>query len=241
METPQVSVIIPTLNAGTTLQNCLESLLAQRVSIEVLLCDGGSIDNTLTIAKQFKELIICSSSADTGIYDAMNRGIDHARGEWLMFMGADDELASASALANMLAECPYNCDLMIGKVRNLPPRHRLVKEWYVAQWNSAIYTRNIVHHQGVLYRKSIFENYRYPTDLNVFGDYHLNLHLFLNSKKACLTQVHLSNCASDGRSKRFQGALYLEEWRMKRSVLPFSRRWYQPMVIFMKFLRKRFR
>lgn len=91
-----LSVIIPTYNSENTIEKCLDSLLAQTFKdFEICIIDGGSLDNTLTIATcyrtQFKNIRIVSEP-DEGVYDAMNRGIDFASGKWLYFLGSDDKV-----------------------------------------------------------------------------------------------------------------------------------------------------
>ena len=97
MRSPFFSIIIPTYNSAQTLQVCLDSLLVQSFQqIEVLLVDGGSVDDTISIIKQYEPLFSARltylSEKDNGIYDAMNKGIKMARGEWIIFLGSDDKL-----------------------------------------------------------------------------------------------------------------------------------------------------
>ncbi|MEZ4858033.1 MAG: glycosyltransferase family 2 protein [Flavobacteriaceae bacterium] len=88
------SIIIPTFNSEETIVACLESIEQQKFdSVEILIMDGLSLDDTVAIANSFKERLpdlVVVSEKDSGIYDAMNKGIDLAQGEWLYFMGSDD-------------------------------------------------------------------------------------------------------------------------------------------------------
>ncbi|AOW19504.1 glycosyltransferase family 2 protein [Urechidicola croceus] len=92
----RLSIIIPTYNSEKVLNKALKSIINQSFKdVEVLIIDGLSKDKTLKIAKEFqKEIpsIIIKSEKDNGIYDAMNKGIKLANGEWLFFMGSDDTL-----------------------------------------------------------------------------------------------------------------------------------------------------
>lgn len=87
-----LSIITPTFNAGKTLRETLESVVSQiGDGVEHLLVDAVSSDETLAIAAEFPHLRI-TSERDGGIYDGMNKGARLARGEWLLFLQADDWL-----------------------------------------------------------------------------------------------------------------------------------------------------
>ena len=90
----RISIIIATYNAGKTLGQCLESIIPQKgEEIELIIIDGNSTDNTLSIIKQYQEHIdYYISELDKGIYDAWNKGIIASSANWIMFLGADDEL-----------------------------------------------------------------------------------------------------------------------------------------------------
>jgi len=84
---PYLSIIIPTYNCENTISNCLNSILTQSyVDFEILIIDGASKDTTLEILKKYddKRLKIVSEP-DKGIYDAMNKGLKIANGNWIYF------------------------------------------------------------------------------------------------------------------------------------------------------------
>lgn len=103
-----ISVIIATYNAGKTLNRCLNSISNQlNDNCELLIIDGGSKDNTLDIIKSYGNKVTYTvSEPDKGIYDAWNKGIKQATGDWLMFVGADDELLPGSI--NTYLNCIIN-------------------------------------------------------------------------------------------------------------------------------------
>src|SRR5664279_3345319 len=71
-----VSVIIATFNAEEHIRQCIESIISQREkNLEIVIIDGESRDNTLSIVKEFREKnIVWISEPDKGIYDALNKG-----------------------------------------------------------------------------------------------------------------------------------------------------------------------
>lgn len=238
----QVSVIIPTYHMAAPLEECLRSVFCNEgVTIEVIVCDGAGDEATQAVIAQYEHhSLVYLQEADAGVYDAMNKGIDRSSGEWLYFLGADDQLANKNSLAHLLSGAPNNTRLILGRVKNLPPRHRRVPEWHIPKWGKALLLKNTVHHQGALYHCSLFNNYRYPTDLRILGDYHLNLTLYNSETPAHVTDIHVASCAQGGLSKRFEPSLYREEWRLKRAILPLGSTWWQPLWLIVKYLRKRF-
>lgn len=90
----KISIIIATYNAGKVLQRCLDSIRPQKAEeIELLIIDGKSKDNTVEIIQKNSDIIdYYVSEPDRGIYDAWNKGIKASIGEWVQFLGADDEL-----------------------------------------------------------------------------------------------------------------------------------------------------
>lgn len=105
---PIFTIITPTLNASGTVEEAISSVLAQGVPCEHLVMDGGSSDRTVEIASSFPGCTV-HSGRDRGLYDAMNRGAFFARGEWLVFLQADDWLPDG-ALAAWLEAIKENPD-----------------------------------------------------------------------------------------------------------------------------------
>ena len=115
MATPLFSIIIPTFNAGKTLSFCLDSVLIQSFQdFEILIIDAVSSDNTMSIVEEYaaaNTAITWISEKDKGIYDAMNKSISLAKGEWLYFLGSDDKLYDAEVLKKIMNSLNENHSL----------------------------------------------------------------------------------------------------------------------------------
>ena len=108
---PFFSVIVATRNVSPCLGDCLESLGAQTFrDFEVVIQDALSDDGTLAVAEAMRATLPrlhVESARDTGLYDAWNKAVVRASGEWVLFLGADDRLVDATVLADM-ATCARN-------------------------------------------------------------------------------------------------------------------------------------
>jgi len=102
-----LSVITVTYNAAGGLRRTLESAAAlpaeQRSRMEWILVDGASTDETILVAQESGSFDTIVSEPDAGIYDAMNRGAELARGQWLQFLNAGDTLSQPVDLGPVLA------------------------------------------------------------------------------------------------------------------------------------------
>jgi len=103
MRLPKVSFVIPTLNAGSVLSNCLESIFIQdypKDRIEIIISDGGSSDNTLDIANEFKCKIV-KNPLKTG-ESGKAVGVREAKGEYIALVDSDNILSSKTWLKEMV-------------------------------------------------------------------------------------------------------------------------------------------
>jgi len=104
----KVSIIISVLNARKVLENCIISILNQDYKdFELIIIDGGSVDGTVEILENHSDkLSFWISEKDTGIYNAWNKALLRASGEWICFIGSDDILLPGS-LTKFVAMANY--------------------------------------------------------------------------------------------------------------------------------------
>ena len=117
--TPLVTVVTVTLNAGPALQATMDSVLGQTYPrIESIVIDGGSADGSVALLEARSDrLAAWVSEPDRGIYDAMNKGITLARGEWIIFMNAGDRFAAPDAVEAMMRSAAGQCRLSVWRCR----------------------------------------------------------------------------------------------------------------------------
>ena len=179
-----ISVIIPTYNASNTIDRAILSVLCQTYNnIELIIVDGKSTDQTLDIIRDISSKnnkINWFSERDEGIYDAMNKGIKLAKGEWLYFMGSDDILYSNKVLSNIFEKEDLNGIKFIygNKMTN--------GNWYGGEFDiKRIVTQNI-NHQCIFYHRKLFREIGdYETKSTTAADHLFNMKVFATNEAAC--------------------------------------------------------
>jgi glycosyltransferase involved in cell wall biosynthesis len=184
-----ITIIIPSFNAETYINHCLESLINQSFKdYEILVIDGLSTDNTLSIVKTFStqnDRILSISEKDNGVYDAMNKGIEKASGEWLLFLGSDDQLYDNHVLSGMAAILKLSLsDFVYGNVQIIGDTSWAKDgDIYDGEFSrEKLFGKNICH-QGIFYRRSVFSKLgNYDTDYKTSADWDLNHRCFAFAK-----------------------------------------------------------
>lgn len=116
MNNPLISVVTVSYNAVTTIEKTILSVINQNYSnIEYIVIDGGSIDGTVDIIKKYADKITYwVSEPDKGIYDAMNKGIIVATGEWINFMNTGDTFYNENVFSEIFELNSYTEDVISG-------------------------------------------------------------------------------------------------------------------------------
>jgi len=127
----KISVITITYNAARSLQRTLDSVAAQDYrDIEHLIVDGASADDTLPMAWRYQEKstypVVVQSEPDGGLYDAMNKGLRLASGDYLVFLNAGDALHSSGTLATVAAAAAGRPAVVYGDTAITDPEGRFL-------------------------------------------------------------------------------------------------------------------
>lgn len=173
---PLISIIIPTYNSEKTISESIKSILEQSFdNYEILIMDGISDDHTLNIIKEFNDpRIRIFSEKDSGVYDAMNKGIEKAEGKWLYFLGSDDTLYDKETLKDIE---PFlgNHDLVYGKAYFTFRKIIHGKEY------DRVYLQKIdnICHQAIFYNKNLFIRLgKFNTSFKIWADWDFNIRCF---------------------------------------------------------------
>ncbi len=174
-----ISIIIPTFNSAHTLKMAIESILNQTFrDFEILILDGLSTDTTLVVARKFKDnRIKIYSEKDKGIFDAMNKGIHLAQGEWIYFLGCDDRLYNNKILELITIEIlKTNCDVIYGDIISTKYNGR-----YAGEFDSLKLLSQNISHQSIFLKKNIFKKTGlFNTKYISWADWDHNMKWFLS-------------------------------------------------------------
>lgn len=170
-----ISIIVVCLNAGEELKHTLQSVFMQEnQEYEIILQDGMSADGCVeaalsTCTKEQLDHVQLFREKDEGIYDAMNKALSRASGEYLLFLNTGDYLCDAKTLDLITCEIKNNkADIYYGYLY-----HRALQSYvYPApQINDFTCYRNVPCHQTCIYSRALFEKRGYDLKYNVRADY----------------------------------------------------------------------
>jgi glycosyltransferase involved in cell wall biosynthesis len=174
---PKISIITVTLNAGEFFSRSLKSVIDQKYNnVEYIVIDGGSVDSTLeTLHENESRISYWISEKDSGIYNAMNKGIRHATGDWLYFLGADDVLINC--LSKVAVHLRNSHTIYYGDVY-LPTKNKV----YSGKFSWEMLVHKNINHQSIFYPRQVFEHYQYNLKYPMLADYELNLRCWSERK-----------------------------------------------------------
>ncbi len=160
---PLISVITITYNASATIEPTLMSVATQTFrDYEHIIVDGASSDHTVDIARKFEDVRILSER-DNGLYDAMNKGLDMARGRYVVFLNSGDTFHNKETLSRYAERALLGDDIIFGDTVIVDKyRHIIGKRHLTAP---KVLTRDsfadgmLICHQAFMVRKELAPNY----------------------------------------------------------------------------------
>lgn len=205
LELPTVSIITVVYNGEETLLRTIQSISNQTYqNIEYIIVDGASNDGTSNIIEENKQHIDkVISEPDEGLYDAMNKGLSCATGEYVWFINSGDEIAHPEVLSNIFKNLPcaevYYGNTMIvdkngkeiGWRRLSPPEELTWKDFKKGM---------VVSHQSIIIKKSISRPYQLKYKFS--ADYDWVLYALRKAKTIVNTHQTLSRFLDGGLTKR---------------------------------------
>ena len=175
---PLVTVVTAIFNGQPHVAGCLESVLAQDYpNIEHIVMDGGSTDGTLDVLQQYDDQIASwESKPDKGVNDAWNKALAEAYGDWICFLGVDDELLPGALIAyRTLAANHPRAEYLSSRVRWVHPSgYERIRG---APWAWPEFLRWMcTAHVGSMHRRSLFDRFgTYNLPFGSAADYELLL------------------------------------------------------------------
>ena len=211
MQDFKISLITVTYNAQKTLGRCIESIVSQNYNnIEYIVVDGASTDGTLDILTQYKQHIdFFVSEPDSGIYDAMNKGIAMATGDVVGVLNADDFFTSSDILSNVaLAFTEQRTDVIYGDLNYIKPLGKVARKWKAGKYKPGMFNWGWMPPHPTFYCKRIlFEQYGlYEPQFGTAADYELMLRfIHVHNASAYYINKVMVNMALGGVSNKNYG------------------------------------
>ena len=217
---PKFSIITVTYNAGATLEDTIQSVITQTYrNLEYIIIDGGSKDRTLEIIEQYRphiHKVICEP--DKGLYDAMNKGIKQATGDYICFLNAGDELHEDDTLLLMVHSITESTlpDVLYGETAIVDEEGHFVRMRRLSApehltWKS-FKSGMLVCHQAFFARRDLAE----PFDLRYrfSADFDWCLRIMKKSQTLHNTHLTLIDYLNEGMTTRNHKASLKERFRI---------------------------
>jgi glycosyltransferase involved in cell wall biosynthesis len=207
---PLITVITAVFNGQDCIADCIESVLHQDFpNVEHIILDGNSEDGTVAILRHYENKVaLWLSEPDSGVYDAWNKGLELARGEWIAFLGADDRyLPNAISTYVDLARRVPDAEFLTSRAQlNHPSGYAPV---FGGAWEWPRFSKTMTTiHVGTMHRRSLFERYgKFDTSFLIAGDYEFLLRPRANLRTAftpATTVVMRAGGLSDGTAGLYE-------------------------------------
>lgn len=218
--TPKFSIITVTYNAEAVLEDTIQSVIAQTYHhVEYIIIDGASKDGTLSIINKYKERIKqIVSEPDRGLYDAMNKGMKLATGDYLCFLNAGDSFHASNTLQQMvhtltgtqLPDVLYGETALVNKERHFIRMRRLSTP-EVLTWKS-FKQGMLVCHQAFFAKTSLSEPY--DLQYRFSADFDWCIRVMKKAQTLHNTHLTLIDYLEEGMTTQNQKASLKERFRI---------------------------
>lgn len=172
----KLSIITVVFNSEKFIRATIESVLSQTYpNIEYIIIDGKSKDRTMDIVREYQSRIsLIISEPDKGLYDAMNKGLSHSTGDYVLFINSGDLLANSNTINNVMTTAPDNADVIYGDTDIIDEegniihsrRHRPPEKLTADSYKRGM----LVCHQSFIARRELCDiydpQYRYAADFD---------------------------------------------------------------------------
>ena len=194
-----VSIVTVCYNAEKNIGRCLRSVYKlSNNDYEYIIVDGKSEDKTLKIIQDYlpkfkNKNIKCTliSEIDTGIYNAMNKAIDMAEGEWILYLNSDDYFASTDSLSVFVKSNIDNFDVVYGDVVVKTKNKMIYQKAKDIKLLKSGYMMPFCH-QSTFTKTAVIKKYRFNENYKIVADIDLYLRMFEDSRKF----KHIPYCIS---------------------------------------------
>jgi hypothetical protein len=218
MNQPKITVITASYNAENTIEQTISSVVNQNYpNIEYVIVDGGSTDGTVSVIKEYASSynIQWISEPDQGLYDALNKGVQMATGDYIEIIGADDALVSADIISQVVREMNPNTDVFAGQVWYVDEDSKKQSPYINASMrNRSTYRGGMSPHAAMFARRELLLRYPFDTSYRIAGDYKFFLQCYYDEKvQIQYSDIMVAFFATSGLSSDVESA-----WREEKRL-----------------------
>ena len=182
----KISIITVCYNSEATLEDTIKSVAAQTYDdIEYIIIDGNSKDNTLKIIEKYPDVVTkWISESDKGLYDAMNKGIAMATGDYIGILNSDDTFYEPQTLEKVVEFLKMNhLDACTGDIVQ-HKNGRIIRRYSSKNWTpEKLKIGFMAPHPSIFFKRSLFEKYGdYTLGYKIASDYELIIRYFLKKE-----------------------------------------------------------
>ena len=215
-----INIITATYNCENTIEKSILSVLSLNITINYIIIDGESRDNTIKTIKKYSDQIdYFISEKDDGIYDAWNKALNYIKKGWIIFLGADDFIIEDNfvSLVNMMKDDFLHYDLICSRCKLIDKNGNLKFTFGENFDESKIKKYMCVANPSLLYNTNMFDNNRFNTNYKICADYDFliskkNLNTFYNPKP-------ITKMTNGGSSNSIPAVI--ETFKIRNGIIPF--------------------
>lgn len=174
MEQYKISIITASYNSAKTIEQTIISVIRQTYkSIEFIIIDGGSTDGTVEIIKKYSDKIsFWISEPDQGVYDAFNKGVRYANGDFVQFLGSDDCLCDEKTIETIADNIDKDTDVLSTPIWLVDETQRMQKLMSNANAiDKKQFNGEMIPHPGMFTRKELLEKHPFNISYRIAADY----------------------------------------------------------------------
>lgn len=178
-----ISIVTISYNIVAEIEATILSVLQQTyTNIEYIIIDGGSTDGTNVIIKKYNAKIdYWISEPDEGIYDAMNKAIDKATGDWIIFMNGGDTFYNENVLFTIFSENLKDYGVIYGDTKLLTDQNNIYRSRKPFYKRNSKYAPMGIVHQSIFVRVHLAKKYKFDLQYKVSADYNMIRTIYYDS------------------------------------------------------------
>ncbi len=223
MSKPKITVVTVCYNAVDTIEETILSVLNQTYgNIEYIIIDGGSTDGTVDIIKKYADrLAYWVSEPDRGIYDAMNKGIDAATGDFINFMNAGDRFIDNCILTHVSEYLDPGSDIVYGDI--ITESETTQKRLYASPIEK-MDVEDPIPHPASFTKRVLLKNNKFDTSFRIAADYDFFYRQYYAKKKFIYIGIPIAYFKEGGISSTAPRERLLENYKVQNKPLTLGRK-----------------